>query len=331
MLESDPGIKVVDVARDGKEAVDKTLETKPDLITLDVEMPKMNGLEALRLIMEKRPTPVLMVSSLTNEGAHVTLEALELGALDFIPKNLADLSVNILNIREGLVRKVKLLAKKRVRRPALVQPAVQGGKPRQAPAPSAYTRDRKLSVVAIGTSTGGPVALQQVVPQLPAGFPVGVVIAQHMPAAFTATFAERLNGLSEVQVREAKHGDIVEAGTVLIAPGGRHMRVKRHGALETRVEVSDEPSGALYKPSVNELMRSVAEHYPGRSLAVILTGMGDDGREGVRAIKEGGGKVFAQDEDSCVVYGMPRAVVDSGLADKIVPIDIMAGEIINAT
>lgn len=331
MLESDPAIRVVDTARDGAEAVEKTLALRPDLVTLDIEMPRMNGLEALRQIMAKRPTPVVMVSSLTNEGAHETLEAMELGALDFIPKNLSELSVNIVKIKEDLLSKVKIFA----RRGVVVRTSPERksvAKPGRPPARNfdSYTRGRKLSVIAIGTSTGGPMALQQVVPHLPGNLPVGVVVAQHMPAAFTGAFAERLNRLSAIEVHEAREGDTVAPGVCLVAPGGTHMRVRRKGALDTVVTISDEPREALYKPSVNELMRSVAEFYPGRALGVILTGMGDDGCEGLRELKQGGGKVFAQDEASCVVYGMPRAVVEGRLADKVLPLGHMAGELVNA-
>jgi len=333
MLESDPGIRVIDTARDGREAVEKTLDLRPDLITLDIEMPRMNGLEALREIMAKRPTPVLMVSSLTDDGARETLEAMELGALDFIPKSLADLSVNIMKIKEDLLSKVKVLARRKVGRvTARPQSRPAAAQPGAAPARKieSYTRERRLSVIAIGTSTGGPMALQQVIPQLPANLPVGVVVAQHMPAAFTGAFADRLDRMSAIRVKEAREGDRIEAGLCLVAPGGKHMRVRRKGALDTVVTISDEPRDALYKPSVNELMRSVAEYYPGRALGVILTGMGDDGCEGLKALKATGSGVFAQDEASCVVYGMPRAVVEAGLADKVLPIGHMAGELVNA-
>ncbi len=327
MLQSDPEVTVIDTARDGIEAVEKTCHLRPDIVTLDIEMPKMNGLEALKIIMEKCPVPVLMVSSLTNEGAQATLDAMDLGAVDFIPKNLTDLSANIIKIKEHLLEKVKLIARTRKQAPKILSRPLP--KP-SLPCRSSFAGDRKIAVVAIGTSTGGPKALQEVVAQLPENFPVGIVVAQHMPAAFTGPFAERLNGLSAVEVREACDGDVVRPGLVLIARGGRHMRVHRRGALETRVVIDEQPREALYKPSVNELFGSVAEFYPGRALGVILTGMGDDGLDGVRAIKKTGGKAFAQDETSCVVYGMPRAVVEYGLADKVLPLSNVAGEIVNA-
>ncbi len=330
MLESDPDIVVIDTARNGIEAIEKTIQLRPDLVTLDIEMPKMNGLEALKIIMEKRPTPVLMVSSLTSDGAKVTLEAMELGALDFIPKNLSEMSVNILRVKEDLVKKVKLLANKKVQRPARQQKTAQPRVLEVSKKYDSYTSQRRISIISIGTSTGGPMALQKILPYLPANLPVGVVIAQHMPAAFTGTFAQRLNNMSHMEIREAVNGDIIKPGVILVAPGGKHMRVQRTGAIETRITISDDPKSALYRPSVNELMLSVAEFYPGRALGVILTGMGNDGHEGIKAIKKSGGKAFAQDEETCVVYGMPRAVVDDNLADKVLPIDMMVGELINA-
>jgi len=330
MLESDPDIVVIDTARDGREAIEKTIQLRPDLVTMDIEMPKMNGLEALKIIMERRPTPVLMVSSLTSDGAKVTLEAMELGALDFIPKNLSEMSVNILKVKEDLVKKVKLLANKKVQKPPQQQKTARPRILEASKKYDSYTSQRRISIISIGTSTGGPMALQKVLPYLPANLPVGVLIAQHMPAAFTGTFAQRLNNMSQMEIREAVNGDRIKPGVILVAPGGKHMRVQRTGAIETRVIISDEPKSALYRPSVNELMLSVAEFYPGRALGVILTGMGNDGHEGIKAIKESGGKAFAQDEETCVVYGMPRAVVDDNLADKVLPIDMMVGELINA-
>ncbi|MBI5143015.1 MAG: chemotaxis response regulator protein-glutamate methylesterase [Nitrospirae bacterium] len=339
MITSDPGVVVIDTARDGREAVDKTIALRPDLVTLDIEMPRMNGLDALREIMDKRPTPVVMVSSLTTDGARETLAAMELGALDFVPKNLAEMSVNILKIKQDLVEKIKILSRKRVmRRPdcrhSQSSCPPEAAVPRQVVVPrtafESYTRERRIGIVVIGTSTGGPMALQRIIPHLPSNFPVGIVVAQHMPAAFTGAFADRLNGLSQVTVREAREGDVIKPGLVLVAPGGRHMKVRRKTGIDTCVTITDEPREALYKPSVTELMRTAAEIYPGRALGVMLTGMGDDGCAGAREIKKSGGKMFAQDEPSCVVYGMPRAVVEGGLADKVLPLETVAGEIVNA-
>ncbi len=325
MISSDPELLVVGNARDGVEAVDKVISLKPDIVTMDIEMPKMNGLEALKLIMEKNPVPVMMVSSLTTEGAKVTLEALSLGAVDFIPKNLANLSVNIMKIKEHLLEKLKFIGRKgivprrRKRRP-----------PETVVKRRSFEGQRRIGVVAVGCSTGGPKALQEILPQIPEDLPVGIVVAQHMPPNFTGPFAERLNGLCRVKVTEARNGDTVGPGRVLIAPGGAHMRVMRKGAINAVVSITPDSGESIYKPSVDILMLSVAESFPGRTLGVILTGMGDDGLRGMTKIKQDGGKTIAQDEESCIVYGMPKAVVNAGVADKVVPVEEIAGEIINS-
>jgi two-component system, chemotaxis family, protein-glutamate methylesterase/glutaminase len=330
MLSSDPGIEVAGTARDGVEALEKVAELKPDLVTMDIEMPRMDGIEALRRIMSSTPLPVIMVSSLTAEGAKATLEALELGAVDFLPKNLADLSANIVKIREVLVEKVKHIARRRpappVRRPhAAAPPPPPPAEPRQS-----YRMERRIAMVAIGTSTGGPKALQEIIPRLPKTFPVPVIVVQHMPATFTGPFAERMNELSQMSVKEAEEGETVRAGTVLVAPGRGHLSLRRGRAGEYVVAIDTNRPDLIYRPSADVMMSSVAELYPGRALGVILTGMGNDGEKGMRAIKAGGGRTVAQNEETCVVYGMSRAVVEAELADKVVPIQEVAGEIINA-
>ncbi|HTF99373.1 MAG TPA: chemotaxis response regulator protein-glutamate methylesterase, partial [Nitrospirota bacterium] len=296
----------------------------------DVEMPRMDGIEALRLIMDKTPVPVIMVSSLTIEGAKITLDAMDYGAVDFIPKNLADLSINIVKIKEMLIEKVKQIARsgvnRRLRRTAPRSCAAEPPKP----LPALSTGARRVSVVAIGTSTGGPRAVQEIIPRLPKDFPVPIVIAQHMPPNFTGPFAERLNQLSQISVKEAQEGDALKPGLALVAPGRGHMRVIRPRGIETVVSISENREEFIYRPSVDYLMASIAELFPGRALGVILTGMGNDGAKGLVALKNTGSRIFAQNEDTCVVYGMPRAVVEAGIADKILPIEEMAGEIINA-
>jgi len=328
MLSSDPEIKVIGTARDGVEAVEKVALLKPDVVTMDVEMPRLDGLGALRIIMEKTPVPVIMVSSLTAEGAKETLDALEAGAVDFIPKNLSELSINIVKIKAMLLDKVKQIARKgvvlRKRRPAGAT-AVQYVLPA-----TRSTGERRVGIVAIGSSTGGPRALQEILPLLPKDFPVPIVIAQHMPQNFTGPFAERLNQLSQITVREAKAGDQLKPGLALLAPGGSHMRIERKRSLETVVTLGENRDDLIYRPSVDELMLSVSECFPGRALGVILTGMGNDGVKGLTVLKHGGGRIFAQNEESCVVYGMPKAVVDAGIADKVLAIEEMVGEIINA-
>ena len=330
MLSSDPEIKVIGTARDGVEAVEKVALLKPDVVTMDVEMPRMDGIEALRLIMDKTPVPVIMVSSLTVEGAHVTLDALDHGAVDFIPKNLSELSINIVKIKAMLIDKVKQIARSGIGKKRKIPPPTsrQTAAPRVIPVRA--TGERRVNVVAIGTSTGGPRALQEIIPRLPRDFPVPIVIAQHMPANFTKSFADRLNQLSQITVREAEEGEALKAGVALIAPGRGHMRVMRPRGIETVVSISENKEEFIYRPSVDYLMQSISELFPGRALGVILTGMGNDGALGLAAMKKTGSRIFAQNEETCVVYGMPRAVVDAGNADKVLSIDEIAGEIINA-
>ena len=330
MLSSDPEITVIGTARDGIEAVEKVALLKPDVVTMDVEMPRMDGIEALRCIMDKTPVPVIMVSSLTMEGAQVTLDALALGAVDFIPKNLSELSINIVKVKAMLVDKVKQIARSGLPKKRRPYSAVPHPTEPVKIIPVRATGARRVGVVAIGTSTGGPRALQDIIPNLPKDFPVPIVIAQHMPANFTKPFAERLNQLSQITVKEAEEGESIKAGVVYIAPGGGHMQVKRPRGIETVVSICGNREEFIYRPSVDFLMQSIAEFYPGRALGVILTGMGNDGCKGLIALKQSGGRIFAQNAETCVVYGMPKAVVDAGIADKVLPIEEMAGEITNA-
>lgn len=336
MLSSDPGISIVGTAKDGIEAIEKVALLKPDIVTMDVEMPRMDGITALKHIMEKTPVPVIMVSSLTDEGAKVTLDALDLGAVDFIPKNLSELSVNIVLIKEMLIEKIKLLAKKGLqRRPfrPMARPTaeVRASETNRIVVPQQrMTGERKTAIVAIGTSTGGPKALQDVITLLPKEFPVPIVIAQHMPPNFTGPFADRLNQCSQIEVKEANEGDVLKPGLALLAPGRGHMRVIRKRNMEVAITISENREDYIYRPSVDALMLSVAECFPGRSLGVILTGMGNDGLKGLTELKKTGGRIFAQNEQTCVVYGMPKAVVEAGIADKVLALEEMAGEIINS-
>jgi two-component system chemotaxis response regulator CheB len=326
MMSEDPEIKVIGIARNGVEAVEKVALLKPDIVTMDIEMPKMNGIEALKLIMSTNPVPVLMVSSLTTEDAKITLEALEIGAVDFISKNLSDLSVNIVKIRALLIEKIKSIGK----RGLPIFKKRYSPKKLEMPGGNDYTSHRKINIVAIGSSTGGPRALQNIITSLPKDFPVPILIAQHMPPVFTGPFAERLNQISAVEVKEAEHGEPIKKGVVYIAPGKGHMSVVRKRITETTISITENRKEYIYKPSVDELMLSVVEYFPGHVLGVILTGLGCDGLQGMKKIKDSGGRTIAESEATCVVYGMPKAVVESGLADKIVPIDEIAGEIINS-
>jgi two-component system chemotaxis response regulator CheB len=347
MLESDPALKVVGTARDGEEGVEKVRLLKPDLVTMDIEMPRMDGLAALREIMLKCPTPVMMISSITTEGAEATLEALELGAVDFIPKQSSYVSLDIVKIRDDLLTKIKDIVKRKHRLMAMYRQrqfsrlASSTAAPVAAPpATRSYThvsidrprvvgkRQHPIDIIAIGSSTGGPPALQKVIPALPGNLPVGVVIAQHMPPMFTKSLADRLNGLSKVSVREAVDGETLEPATVLIAPGGQHLTVKKRGT-KALIRVSPEPKETLYHPCVDVLFNSVADEFARATMGVMLTGMGSNGLVGARNLKERGGVLIAQNEESCVVYGMPRAVIEANLADHITSIDTVSDELLS--
>jgi two-component system chemotaxis response regulator CheB len=331
MLEKDPEIKVVATARDGQEGLDLIRKHNPDVITLDIEMPRMDGLTALKHIMMEMPKPVLMVSSLTVEGAEATLKAMELGAVDFIPKQLSKVSLDIVKIELDLQAKVKQIARRKFRPPVLARkPCIPSA---SAPCPPGETEARREIVrpsgtlvrdlVAIGVSTGGPPAVQKVLSALPKDFPAAIIIAQHMPAAFTGPFAKRLDGVCQVSVKEAETGDRLMPGHVFIAPGGKHLKLHQK-VSRVEIEITTDPVEALYKPSANVLVGSAAEAVGRRALGVILTGMGSDGLEGVKVLKQKGGRALAQSDASCVVYGMPKAIVDAGLADEIVDIEEMA-------
>lgn len=319
MLETDPQIEVVATARDGLDGLEKVQKLNPDVVTLDVEMPRLDGLGALARIMATSPRPVIMISSLTTEGAKATLSALDLGAVDFIPKDLGRAGQDIVTIHQQLIEKVKAVAGRRVR--SFLTRARRRPTAPTAAMPSVRTGD--VGLVAVGASTGGPPALQTILTRLPADFPAPLVVVQHMPPAFTGPFAQRLDSVCALTVREAGHGQELRSGEALIAPGGKHLTLQRRG---TRVQVvlADEPAQTLHRPSADVMMTSAATTYRQRCLGVILTGMGHDGQEGMAAIKRVQGRTLAQDEASCVVYGMPRAVVEAGLADAVVDLDDMA-------
>lgn len=334
MLESDPEIEVVGMASNGEDGIELNQKLKPDVITLDIEMPRMDGLTALRRIMNENPTPVMMISSLTTEGAEATLEALSLGAVDFIPKQLSFVALDIVKIKEELLAKIKHIAQHKPRFSKNTAGAIRATAPKPKPVsistPSSGAAKKvlkKYHIVAIGTSTGGPPALQAVLPLLPKNFPVPVTVVQHMPATFTKSLADRLDGISNIHVKEAEQGEKLQAGVAYIAPGGKHMLVKGRPG-NTEIVLSDEPRDTLHRPAVNVMVKSVADAYGSAVLGVIMTGMGSDGLEGIRQVKKNGGTAFAQNMETCVVYGMPRAIVDEGLADKIIAIENMAAEIV---
>jgi two-component system chemotaxis response regulator CheB len=324
MLGSEPDIQVVGLAADGMEGVEKARELRPDVITLDLQMPRMGGLEALERIMAENPVPVLLLSSVTRQGADVTLRGLELGALDFVDKSSVQGNMNLLALAQELRGKVRALAgaSPRRRETRALRAVAEG---RDA-APGASPR---AEAVVIATSTGGPPALQAIIPDLPKDLPSAVLIVQHMPLGFTRSLAERLDARSPLPVREALDGQAVEPGQVLIAPAGRHMKVRRRGQ-SIKVLLDEEPRGALHRPSADVLMASMAKAYGARVLGVVLTGMGSDGVEGLRAIREAGGRTLAESEESCVIYGMPKAAVEAGVVDRSVPLRRIADEILAA-
>jgi two-component system chemotaxis response regulator CheB len=352
ILSADSNIQVVGTATNGKEAIDQALALKPDVITMDYEMPMMDGITAVRHIMQRCPTPVLMFSSLTHEGARVTLDALDAGAVDFLPKNFEDISRNPEKVKQLLCEKILSISRSNRRVSSYSAPApVAAPVPTPAPssigsygssaparpapipartpahAPSSPAPKRKAyKLVAIGTSTGGPVALQRVLTQLPANFPAPIVLIQHMPAAFTKAFAERLDKLCRISVKEAEDGDILRPGLALLAPGGKQMMIDGRGAV--KILPGDERLN--YKPCVDITFGSAAKSYGDKVLAVVLTGMGADGREGARLLKQGGSSIWAQDEASCVIYGMPMAIVKAELADAVYSLDDIGKHIVEA-
>lgn len=388
IVESDPSMEVVGEAKDGKEGVELTTKLRPDVITMDVEMPVMDGISAVAEIMKKNPTPILMFSSLTHEGATATFKALEAGAVDFMPKNFDDIAHRREDAIKNLIGSIKAVSRSRVRgfRPsapsptiatktvpssATAKPAVPTsaratiGTSANTPAPTAgsakdqYAKinamlaanpgtpasalkftfgDHKSetttfkksgkthSIVAIGSSTGGPIALQDIIPKLPK-LNVPVVIVQHMPASFTTTFAARLDAISKLHVVEAKDGDILEAGTCYIAPGGTQMIFEKVG-VKVRCRIISDTGRTTYNPCVDVSFASLSKMYGGKVLAMILTGMGSDGCEGCGILKKLGAVIWAQNEETCVVYGMPQAIVNAGITDLVLPLGDIANCIV---
>ncbi len=359
ILNSDSQIEVIETAIDGKDAVEKARTCRPDVITMDIEMPVMNGIDATREIMKQRAVPIIMFSSLTHEGAKATLDALEAGATDFLPKRFDDISNDKAEARNILCSRVKAMVSpaQRISQPSPQKPAlkptsetprtrtistaasaaspIQNRNQRQSIAPasgiaartgaasSTARRTNKAfksgdyDLVAIGTSTGGPVALQEVLVQLPANFALPIIMVQHMPASFTEAFAARLNQQCKIEVREARSGDVLKPGLALLAPGGMQMKLeKRGGRLQIKIEEETDPR-QNYKPCVDVTFESVNNAVGSRVLGIILTGMGADGSVGCKALQARGATIWAQDEASSVIYGMPAAV--AGIAEQILP------------
>ena len=327
MLEGDARLEVIGEAANGAEAVDMAAKLKPDVITMDIEMPVMDGITATKRIMQSNPRPILMFSSLTTDGAQATLDALDAGAVDYLPKRFEDISKNRDEATKALCDRVYTIASRGrgVRRPVTPAPAPAPAArpgtripPPPPPPPRAGIMPKRgtVKLIAIGTSTGGPVALQEVLTKLPAGYPYPLLLVQHMPASFTPAFAQRLNQLCAITVKEAADGDVLQPGTAFLAPGGKQMVLETRGGRQV-VRVLDSEPGQTYKPSVDTTFSSIARVFPSQTLAVILTGMGADGREGCRSLKSAGSVVWSQDEASCVVYGMPSAVAEAGLSDRV--------------
>ena len=348
ILNKDPNITVIDAAINGREAVEKAIKLRPDVITMDIEMPILNGIEAVKQIMAKAPTSILMFSSLTHQGAKATLEALSAGALDFLPKKFSEIAKNTdeagLLLRQRVIQiaqrkrkvthtgsnsnAVNIASTAAPLKRKLSEKTVSLTTNKDQTTTANNLSGKKYKLLAIGTSTGGPVALQKILTQLPSTFPLPIILIQHMPAAFTKAFAERLNVLCKIKVKEAENDDILIPGCAYLAPGGQQMIVAgTENAPKLRVLADDSPR-VTYKPSVDISFGSAAKVYNGDVLAIILTGMGADGREGSRMLKSKGATIWSQDEESCVVYGMPQAVTIAGISQLELPLENVASSII---
>lgn len=328
VLSKDPSLDIVGIAADGVEGVEKAIALKPDLITMDIEMPRMDGISALRQIMAKAPTKVIMVSTLTNEGARSTFEALDAGAIDYIPKNVTDSSDAQHNFRQELIRKVREAISSRFRRGIPSQTARQVSAPPKPRSISSKLAGKKINYVGIGASTGGPVALQEVLSRIPVNFPYGIIVGIHMPKAFTGPYADRLNSKCSMTIREAVDGDVLKPGLALIAPGGMHTTlVRRGGTVVVKTAPTSSYPQYVYVPSVDLMLSSMSEATNGSMLGVILTGMGNDGFKGMKQLKSMGGVTIVQDEATSTIYGMPRACVEGGVADEVLPIGQIGFEI----
>jgi two-component system chemotaxis response regulator CheB len=319
ILAGDSDIEVVGTAMDGAFGLKKIEELKPDVVTLDLEMPRMDGMETLRQITRRSKVPVIVVSALSTEGATATFKALALGAFDFVAKPRDAASAHMDEIAQDLIIKIKAASIGKVR----ALPPQIATDPPKANKPGIRARKEPTKIVAIGISTGGPNALQYLLPKLPGDFAGTIVIVQHMPEGFTSMFANRLNESCAIDVKEAQSGDLLVAGRALICPGDRHIKVRRM-PLGNTVVLTDDSRVNGHRPSVDILFRSVANEFGSRSVAVLMTGMGEDGAAGLGLIKNAGGLTIAQSEESCVVFGMPKAAIERGFAMRVVPLDMLA-------
>lgn len=326
IIEEDTALEVVGIATDGIDAMAKALRLQPDIITLDFEMPNMDGFSFLRWLMRERPTPVIMVTS--HADSKTVFKALELGAVDFIAKPTRRASIELQTIEKDLLRKIKGL--KNIRLDILsknLELLDHEEDEEIIQAKKSKTDRHAVEIVAIGSSTGGPAALQIILTRLPADFKAAMVISQHMPKGFTAPLAERLDRMSEVRIKEAADGDLIEAGTVYICPGGQHLGLKRRGNRK-QIALREGRFEDKYIPSVDHMMSSVAEHYGVASMGVILTGMGNDGKRGMLDIKTQGGYTIAESEETAVVFGMPAEAIKNGAVETILPLPEIAGAVI---
>jgi two-component system chemotaxis response regulator CheB len=318
MLSRSPFIEVVGVAHDGIEALELVEELQPDVVTLDLIMPRMDGIGFLQAQMTRRPLPVV-VCSIASESGELALKALELGAIDFVQKPTALATERIFEISDDLIERVKAAGQAPLRN---IAPIVQ----RQAPAPIAEPigGQHACDAVVIGISTGGPQALRYLIPQLPADFPAAIAIVLHMPVGYTEMYAAKLNDISRIRVIEAREGDVMRPGVALLAPAGRHLSLTTDANQQIVAHLDARPFDTPHRPAVDVLFRSAAEMYRNRLLGVVMTGMGNDGMQGAAWIKAQGGLVYTEAEESCVIYGMPRAVVEAGLSDRAIPLEQMA-------
>lgn len=369
IINADPDMEVIDTAKNGQEAITKAKSLRPDVITMDIEMPVLDGISAVKAIMADNPTPILMFSSLTHQGAKSTLDALEAGAANFLPKKFEDIAKDKAEAVQLLQQNIKAISRRRGMVRPLRSPSVStAAKPvaaSQTPLSSVTARTsspvrtpltsprasasvetnrqsvaeprpqsrvvkrasgKKYNLLAIGSSTGGPVALQNILTQLDRNFPLPILLIQHMPSTFTAAFAARLNTLCKIQVKEAQHGDRLQPGVAYLAPGGKQVLIDNKSSGMS-LKVVDSPDGINYKPSVDITFGSTAQAYRDKVLAVVLTGMGADGRDGSKLLRQKGSTIWAQDAESCVVYGMPQAVVNAGLSHEQISLDQMAERI----
>jgi two-component system chemotaxis response regulator CheB len=319
MLATDTSIEVVGTAMDGAFCLKKIEELKPNVVTLDLEMPNMNGIDTLKEIMRRQPVPVIVFSSHSTEGASVTMKALGLGAFDFVTKP-KDASAHMAETARELIAKVKAAAE------CKLKPRMRAGSPAR-PEKSATAAGAPSKVVAIGVSTGGPQAMEYLLSQLPGDFPGAIVVVQHMPEGFTDMFARRLDEICPLHVKEAQSGDVLQPGRVLISPGSRHLKVKRL-PMGDIVVLSDEARVNGHRPSADVLLRSAAEEFKHQAVGLLMTGMGDDGAEGLGAIKREGGMTIAQNEESCVVFGMPKAAIERGYAIRVVGLEVLGSTLL---